>query len=271
MINWDKFGNKRKYILIGLCVVLAIITIIYIFILVRNIKNNMYISQLMNLADKTESTDFAVRKIYLASSANAVDESIEKKMNNLSIYQYTDMVIYIDNFKSEKGLTNENTIKELYIDNISLLADNSEIGYQSLNYTNLLKVGNREAIKDFSKQERIDFNIVRTNEENENANYEQPTFYADCSNPITLKYINKFLNSYSLKNDEVVSFDGSILKTAGIKTEDIRCKVIFKINIVNNEDEYSSCWINIPLPLSDIYQGTTIKSTTASGEQYNFF
>ena len=66
-------------------------------------------------------------------------------------------------------------------------------------------------------------------------------------------------------------FDGTILKKAGIKIEDINAKVRFKINLINNNDEYYSAWVNFKIPLSDIYNGTSIKSKNTVGQEYNFF
>ena len=141
----------------------------------------------------------------------------------------------------------------------------------SLKYTNLLKIGNRESITDFTSSDKIDFNIISTNEENRTADYSSPTFYADCSNPVALKYVNNLGANYSIQEGSKISFDGSILQTVGIPIQDIQCKVKFKINIVNNENQYYSCWVNLEIPLSDIYNGTTIKSASTSGSKYDFF
>ena len=114
--------------------------------------------------------------------------------------------------------------------------------------------------------------IVYTNEENEKADYNKPTFYTDCSNPITLEYLNNDIaTNYKIDENKSVSFDGSILKDAGISTESLACKVKFKINIINNEDEKYSCWINFDIPLDDIYEGTTMKAKSTNNQKYVFF
>lgn len=271
MKNWDKLNAKGIFKNFNLIIfILAIIVIIiYIIILHNYIQRKSYINQLMEIVEKNEETIFSVEKIYLCSSANAIDTTEEKNLKKLDLYQYTDIAISINNFIDNNGLTNKNTVKELYIDNIDLTLDNN-IGTPSLLYTNLLKIGNREVVEDFTPVDRIDFNIIYNNEENESADYTQPTFYTDCSNPITLRYINNLGTEYSIKQDSTISFDGSILKNAGISIDDINCKVKFKINIVNNEDDYFSCWINLRIPLDDIYKGTTIKSATTSGTKYVF-
>ena len=252
----------------------------------------------------------------------------------------------------EKSLQIKNTIKRLYIDNISL-EGTSDIGQKSLNYKNILKFGlkkdtktksvnsnndnstlnvfegllnnqksqsntsesidvgsintdddgmisltntnnttsenvsnndARQSTENYNSEQqenqneniqgndKIEFNIVYTNEENEKANYDEPTFYTDCSNPITLEYLNNnIVSHYKMDENKSVAFDGSILKEAGIETESLNCKVKFKINIVNNNDEKYSCWINFAIPLDDIYEGTTMKAKTTTNQKYVFF
>ena len=271
MINWDKLGNKKQYVLPVLCVILALVIFMYINILVKYINQNLYVEELEKIVKRSEDTIFAINKVYLCSSANAKDNSVEQNMTELNVYQYTDIAIYIENFKDEKGITNKNTVKELYIDNINIDVQNEDIGNQNLTYTNSEKFGKRDVDIDTNSYDRIDFNIVHTNKENEDANYTKPTFYTDCSNPITLKYVNNFENKYSIEMNKAVSFDGSILKEIGITEKDLNCKVRFKINIVNNENENYSCWFNFILPLKDIYNGTSIKKATINSQKYNFF
>ena len=270
MINWDKLGNKKKIIAKIMYVLLILIIIIYIIIIHKYIQKSTYTNELIELVEKNETPIFSIQKIYLCSSANVIDMTEDKSLKNLDLYQYTDMAIYINNYKDSNGVTNKNTIKKLYIDNIKLTLENN-IGTPSLKYTNLLKIGNREEVTDFTSTDKIDFKVVYTNDENKNADYTQPTFYTDCSNPITLRYINNLGTNYSLQQDSTVAFDGSILKTAGVSIKDINCKVKFKINIENNEGDYFSCWLNLKIPLDDIYEGTTIKTATTSGTEYDFF
>lgn len=270
MINWDKLGNKQKYVLLILIILLILVLIAYGVIIYNKIQKNSFVNSLIEISEKNQEPTFSVEKIYLCSSANAIYNNDEQNAKDLDIYQYTDIAVYLNNYQDEYGITNKNTIKELYIDNIELLV-NGNMGSQSLAYTNLLKIGSKDLVPDFTPNDRIDFNIIYSNSENEMANYDEPTFYTDCSNPITLRYVNNLGTDYSIQDDSSSSFDGSILQDAGISIEDINCKVKFKINLINNEGEYYSCWINFSLPLSDIYEGTTIKTTTLSGYRYDFF
>lgn len=308
-----------------LFVILIILLIIYGNIILKNISYGKFAKQNMEVYENNKEQVFKVEKILICSSANATDLSEKQNLQDMSIYQYTDIAVYINN---GEDLSNKNTVKELYIDNISL-EGNSDIGKKELNYKNILKFGlkkdtlpksstitdmysehnvfeslmnntgnNNTASNDnksiavgnivtneteestsevqenseYEDDGKIKFNIVYTNEENEKADYNKPTFYTDCSNPITLEYLNNDIaTNYKIDENKSVSFDGSILKDAGISTESLACKVKFKINIINNEDEKYSCWINFDIPLDDIYEGTTMKAKSTNNQKYVFF
>lgn len=308
-----------------LFVILIILLIIYGNIIFKNISYGKFAKQNMEVYENNKEQVFKVEKILICSSANATDLSEKQNLQDMSIYQYTDIAVYINN---GEDLSNKNTVKELYIDNISL-EGNSDIGKKELNYKNILKFGLKKdtlpkssTITDMSSEHnvfeslmnntgnnntasndnksidvgnivtneteestsevqenseyeddgKIKFNIVYTNEENEKADYNKPTFYTDCSNPITLEYLNNDIaTNYKMDENKSVSFDGSILKDAGISTESLACKVKFKINIINNEDEKYSCWINFDIPLDDIYEGTTMKAKSTNNQKYVFF
>lgn len=278
MINWNKI-NKRvsinKIILPFLVVILILLSIKYIFIIKKVIVKNNFAKKSASVAIKNDVPVFSIKKIYLCSSASAIDSSKEQRLDKLDLYQYTDIAVYINNFKDD-GLTTENTIKELYIDNISLNLDYN-IGNTSLVYTNMLKVGSKQELSNMIKnnkvkmQDKIYFKIINNNEQNNQENYEEPTFYADCSNPITLKYINQLNREYSIGKGNSATFDGTILKKVGIKPEDLSVKINFRINIINNDDETYTKWINFELPLDDIEKGTSIKTKETDGKEYNFF
>ena len=332
--------NDRFIIPIFIASFIIIIILLFAYgnIISKNIKRKKFANENMKVYENNKEEVFKVDKILICSSANAVDFSEKQNLQDMSIYQYTDIAVYINNGDE---LTNKNTIKKLYIDNVSLEGKTS-IGEKSLNYKNILKFGLKKDNKTKSntnendtsehdvfagllnnenasnnsidvgnininddnmisltnntnensknetfeqkeesndlkndeeqKKEKIDFNIVYTNEENQKANYDEPTFYTDCSNPITLEYINNdIITHYKMDENKTVSFDGSILKEVGVSTESLKCKIKFKINIINNNDEKYSCWINFDVPLEDIYDGTTMKSKITNGQKYVFF
>lgn len=310
-----KIKRKEKYILLVLLILIIVLLFLGGRIISKNIKAKRFASQEFKVYENNQEQVFKIEKIIVCSSAGATDLSEKQNLQDLNIYQYTDIAVYIDNGEE---LSNKNTIKELYIDNISLEGPN-DIGQKSLNYKNINKLGlKKDAIKQDNKSdgifsslnnntntsnsidvgsiatnetdnttedvdneqenqdniqnERIDFNIVYTNEENDSANYNNPTFYTDCSNPITLEYLNNdIVTHYKMDENKTIAFDGSILKEAGIDLQTLNCKVKFKINIVNNMNQKYSCWINFEIPLDDIYEGTTLKGKTTNNQKYIFF
>ena len=264
-----KEDKKIKILIIVSLVILLIILYIYGLLIHRHFTRKSFAEKNMEVYHHNEEKVFKIEKIILCSSANAIDRSKEKNMQSLSIYQYTDIAIYIDN---GDALTNKNTISKLYIDNISLEGE-EDIGIKSLNYKNTLNFGLKEDIeKPKELENNIDFNIIYTNEQEKQTNYNEPAFFTDCSNPITLEYLNyDLINNYKMEENNMVSFDGSILKKAGISKESIGCKVKFRINIINNQSEKYTCYLNIKIPLDDIYKGTTMKSKETNKEKYVFF
>ena len=345
--------NDRFIIPIFIASFIIIIILLFAYgnIISKNVKYKKFAKENVKVFENNKEQVFKVEKILICSSANAIDLSEKQNLQDMSIYQYTDIAVYINNGEE---LTNKNTIKRLYIDNISL-EGTSDIGQKSLNYKNILKFGLKKDTKtknvksnndddstlnvfegllnnqasssttsesidvgsintddgmisltnnetnntnttsakvsnndiqqstensnseehqdeNTKSNDKIEFNIVYTNEENEKANYDEPTFYTDCSNPITLEYLNNnIVSHYKMDENKSVAFDGSILKEAGIETESLSCKVKFKINIVNNDNEKYSCWINFAIPLDDIYEGTTMKAKTTTSQKYVFF
>ena len=310
-----KIKRKEKYILLVLLILIIVLLFLGGRIISKNIKAKRFASQEFKVYENNQEQVFKIEKIIVCSSAGAIDLSEKQNLQDLNIYQYTDIAVYIDNGEE---LSNKNTIKELYIDNISLEGPN-DIGQKSLNYKNINKLGlKKDAIKkdnqsdgifsslnnntntsnsidvgsiatnetdnttedvdneqenqDNIQNERIDFNIVYTNEENDSANYNNPTFYTDCSNPITLEYLNNdIVTHYKMDENKTIAFDGSILKEAGVDLQTLNCKVKFKINIVNNMNQKYSCWINFAIPLDDIYEGTTLKGKSTNNQKYIFF
>lgn len=278
MINWDKINKKvsvKNVILPIMVVSLIFLSLIWGKIAYKHIQKSIFAGNMEEIISKNEKPIFSVEKIYLCSSANAIDNTEEQKLDKLGLYQYTDIAVYLNNYK-DNGLTEKNTLKKLYIDDISLDLDYN-IGKPSLVYTNLLKMGSREELAQMIsnskniQNDKIDFNIVSSNDENNVSDYEKPTFYADCSNPISLKYINEISAEYTVEKNSSATFDGTILEKLGIKPEDINARISFRINLVNNKDEYYSNCVSFQIPLNDINKGTTIKSKTTVGSEYNFF
>lgn len=272
-----KFKIKNVKLAFALLIILAIVVLLlfYHFVLADVFSRNNFANQMIELSDENETSVFNIQKVLLYSDANAIDNSEDHSLKNMSICQFTDLSIYLDNSSSNTELSSENTVKELYIDNINMTSK-SDIGTKILNYKNPMNFGKYKNIKELDNG-RIDFKVINTNQENESQNYSEPTFYTDCSNPITLGYLNKdIVTNYSVSDaSKSISFNGKVLKEANVNLDDINYTLNFTIHIVNNLNQKFAYNMKLDVNLNDdnggIYNGYTYKGKTTSGSEYRFF
>ena len=277
-MNKPKFKIKNVKLAFVLLLIIAFVIFLlyYYFVLADLVNRNQFANQMIGLSEENESPVFSIQKIQIYSSANAIDNSENQSLQDMSICQFSDLSIFIDNSLSSTELTDENTIKELYIDNISITSQNDK-GHKILNYKNPLNSGEYVDIEEPSNN-RIDFKVIHTNQENESNDYDQPTFYTDCSNPITLGYLNKdIITNYSVSADSsTVTFNGKVLNESGVVAQDINSTLNFTIHIVNNLNQSFAYNMTLDLNFDDtndgIYTvGYSYKGKTTSGSEYHFF
>ena len=263
---------KQKIIVL----IIAIIVLIFMCSLVyRNIisvkrANNILSKEMEAIVEENKNPVFTIQKVVLYSSAEYEDLSVEQNLQDISIHQYTDIALYISNDETQDGskkaqnteyeLTEANTVSQLYIDEIKVESKN-DLGLKLFNYKNPLEVGKYRTIEE--SVERIDFEVIHKNEENKNE-YSKPTFFTDCSNPITVGMLNKnVLEHCTASNDGTLALDGSILKKAGVNLEDLQTVISFKVHLKNNLNEEFICNVVIENDLGNgtetIYDGYLLK------------
>ena len=271
-----KIKNVKLAFVILIIALFVVFLLYYHFVFAGSFARNDFANQMVEISEANERSVFNVQKVLLYSSANAIDNSESQALQNMSICQYTDISIYIDNMANASELTDENTIKQLYIDNINITS-NSDKGTKLLDYKNPLNFGKYEEIE-VPQNNRIDFNIVNTNVENENYDYSKPTFYTDCSNPISLGYMNKdILTDYSVSEGTTsVSYNGKVLQEAGINLDELKYTLSFKIHIINNLNEEFVYQMSMDVDLNDENNGMetngyVYKTQNTQGTQYQFF
>lgn len=265
-------GNKLMApILVVIMLVLVYVSTKYIFVPIFN--RNQFADQMVKVADVNDETIFKISKVIKYSSAEAIDNSPAQNLQDLSIHQYSDIALYIENMGDE--LTEENTIKELYLDNFKIdLGYNS--GTQSLYYKNPLEISKFRLISENEIKEKLEYQIIYTNEENENSNYQNPVFFTDCSNPITIGYINKdIVKNYKVTKEKgLVASDGRIFNNLNIDLEKLSPKISFTIHLKNNLDENFWCDMSVDLKL-ETDEGTVksgyIIEIEEKNEKYKFF
>jgi len=125
--------------------------------------------------------------------------------------------------------------------------------------------------------DRIDFNVMNTNEQNNNNDYNLPTFYTDCSNPVSLGYLNKnIVTNFAVGQENVsnVIFNGKLLETTKVPIENIECTISFKLHIINNLNEEFITNLKLAMPIeseeSNIYSGSMADVRLDINNAYKF-
>lgn len=241
--------------LIILCIVMIVYTVkIYIV-------NEKFADSVSEIARLNSKTVFSIDKIYLYSSADANSNETNKPVWDLDIFQFTDIALYINN-RDESGVTYENTIKTLTIDNVKfngLETGNPKLYYKNVNDFAKLDINEENEIKD-----SMEFNIVNSGD----ADYTKPVIYSNCQNPITLEYVNSEMKENTTISDisQPLTYDGSLLQKSGISLNSIKCNLSFRVTIVNNYNQKFVATVYIDIPLEDsftnesIYNGSIVKN-----------
>ena len=268
------FLSKR--ILLVLDIILLIVSIasyVYVFKIEKN--KTEFINDAIKFAEESQNPIFRISEITLYSSAYAIDNSEDKTLQDINISQFTDIALKIDNKGKSDEITAENTISELFIDNIKVSIP-SEKGEHILNYKNPKFFGKYQELSNY-QEDGIWFKIAHSNDDQLEIGYDNSVFFTDCSNPISLGFVNKdLLTNCAIGNvDGEILFDGSILRNANVDLEDVHAKISFTIHLRNNLDESFVCNVDIDNSLEDaqnsIYSGYIMKIHDTDGMNYNFF
>ena len=269
----EKRRISRKIILLIDIILLIVSIFAYKFIYKVETCKLIYSDQSEKFVSQNASPVFRIDKIVLYSSANWIDNS-DGKLRNIDISQFTDIALYIDNTGKTTELNEENTISEMFIDNIKItpMPDNQN---RIINFKNSIDYGKYVDLSNY-EEDGIVFNVLHNNEDRQNS-VDGNVFYTDCSNPIVLGYLNKDLltNCRIGADNGTLVFDGTILKTAGVKLEDISAKISFTIHIKNNQNEDFVCNVTIDDDFTidkedGIYTGYLMKIFNNQGREYNF-
>ena len=154
-----KLKIKHDKFLLAVLILLLILSILgYAYIFYASYARDEFFQTSLKIANQNQNSVFRVSRILLYSSANAIDNSSNKSLQDLSICQYTDIALSIDNTSYISELTTTNTVKELYIDNIQITT-NGGAGSQYLNYKNLNDFGVFDVLS-VPENGRIDFSTL---------------------------------------------------------------------------------------------------------------
>lgn len=245
----------KTFLKISFLIFIVLIAIL-IFNLINNLKSKSSSDNEPTLSLTTDSNIFKIDSVYIYSSADALSNSeMQKDYWDLNLYQFSDLAININNHVSIDDTTQKNTVKKMYIDDISYpsLPDK---GTPKLYFKNSSLLGTGVIDENNLIEDKVDFNIVSSN----SSNITDPEFYSDCSNPILLSSINQDIVSNFIRRNtnSAVTFDGNLLVDASILLSNIEYSISFSIHIINNLDEEYICNLTIPIKLSDSNDINTI-------------
>lgn len=256
--------TKKEFIITLITIILFIIVLVlcyllfYKYVLKRNFENSV-----LDFSSKNEENIFEIKNIIFFSSCDSKNKFASSSNFTIeNLYQYTDMALFITSPQSEKTL--KNTLKSLYIDNISY-TKMPELGEPNLYYKNIYNFAKSDITDSNLINNRLDFNITSEDE----ANLETPTLYNNLANPIVLSYVNSNVKTdYTLTDtSSPITYDGTLLKKCAVLLNQINSSFSFDIHIINNLDQEFKCTVYIDIPIEteteSIYDGkVTLKKDT---------
>lgn len=267
------YGKKGIHISIFVTFLLLLLTILFALsgtVYAELMNRFSFQESVIRISALNSKTVFSLDKLLLFSSASAQhNDVINKALWDINISQFTDIALYINNY-AENGLTAENTVNSLYLDNIQF-NEAPTIGTPNLFYKNVNNFGKYEYVENNIINNSLNFEIVK-----QAINYEKPQLYIDASSPLCFSYINKDIKSNVILTDTntALIYDGSLLKRANVLISNITSNFSFDIHIINNLNQHFICKVNIEIPLendnSTIYDGY-VKQEFSNLSMYQFY
>lgn len=271
----NKEKKQKLFLIILIIVLISLICCIIRFVVLELYWRNNDTKYAETVYEKNKKTVFRISKIINYSSAEAIDNS--DNLQDFNISQYSDFAIFIDNKYETEELTEENTIKELYIDNFKISLPQNSLGTsQNLFYKNPYNMGKFRRLEYNMINEKLEYDIIYKNEENDTEFYNTPVFFTDCSNPISIGYINDdIFTNYSVPKNSSISYDGRVLEDIDINLNDITPRISFTIHIKNNLNEEFVCNVafdvNFENEEGSIYSGYFVEIEEGFEKKYKFF
>lgn len=262
------FSVKAKHIMLIILNVILLILLSLIFLIIYNNYLNKLTFKNHILSITENKSNFSINRIVFYSSANTIDQDESSPWTFDSIYQYTDIAIYLENNR-ENGLFKDNTLKSIYIDNIQYNPAPT-YGTPSLYFKSISNFANNQ-IPIHPINDKLDFNITVDGNIDYSSN---PELDASCVTPITLSYINTDIKqNFSIADTSAtLELNGSTLKRAGILLSTIQSTISFDITITNNSNQTSKCNIILDIPLQNdtdsIYNGYLVLDKEVNFEFY---
>lgn len=248
----NKFILKLKNINKNIIILSIIVILLFILVLIlSNMLFYTYTSKrnfedgVLAFSNKNDKTIFEIKDITFFSSCDAKNKNASSSNFTIeNLYQYTDMALFVTSPSKEKTL--ENTLKEVYIDNVKF-TKSPTLGSPKLYYKNIYNFAKSDIVQNNLIDNRLNFTITSENE----ANLDSPTLYNNLANPIVLSFVNENIKSdYTITDtSKPITYDGSLLKRCEVLLNSISTSMSFDIYIVNNLNQEFQTTIYIDIPL----------------------
>ncbi len=262
--------SKIKHLLMMIAL-LILIYILYQFLWIPYKNKITFEKETITLSESIQNSPFSISKVLLYSSAHGENQNTNFQQSNwiLNILQYTDIAIYLNH--AGETLNSSNTIQKLSLENIAITAPN--LGSPSLYYLDSLNFGTANFNQNDKLENTLEFTILNDENKHNDIQSNTPVFFTDCSNPITLKYVNSSVKeNYAITSHEPIFFDGHLLQIANISLENLETTISFTIHIESNNHKNYFCHVSLPISLknetSSIYDGNILMEKKL--ENYKF-
>lgn len=260
--------TKKQIIKMILFLSLSILLIVLVDFIYSSYSNKIELENSI-LSYTTNYSIFSIDKITYFSSCNSTSSiNANSSITIKNLYQYTDIAIFINNSSNDENYNLQNTLKEVYIENISFSTPPS-LGEPALYNQTLSNFASGTFLKENKITDFVNFDISS----NDVIDYSSSSLHNNCSNPITLCYVNSNITSdYTISNTDNIAYDGSLLKTCNIPAKNLECSISFDIYIVNNLNQKFKCPVYFEIPLTgkgaSIYDGSYIEHQNSNSIFY---
>lgn len=201
-----------------------------------------------NKKDNIKSNcEFLINKIHYYSTANAVSNTTNYQNPewNLRVYQYTDIAIYLDRLNS--FVKEENYITNLEISNIKVNLPEKEEVY----YLNPKLFGKSTLDLDMKIEDKLEYSVINDNNSDNEQNYNIPIYFQDCSNPITLRYINFLDNNFKVSKENSLVYNGSLIRELGLDLKKLDSNLSFDLVVTTKDGKKRLRNIKLEIPFEN--------------------
>ena len=262
--------NLVKKFLIVLLLILFIF-LFYHLVLTKFLNKYSLEQESIKFSESVQNSPFSISKVIIYSSAYGENQNTTFQKSNwiLNLLQYSDIAIYLEH--SGENLNPSNTIKTLTLENIQI--SSPMLGKPSLYYLDSLNFGTATFHENYKLDNSTEFTVLNDENRNNEIQSNTPVFFTDCSNPITLKYVNQSIKeNYIVTSNEPVFFDGRLLNMANIPLGNLESNISFDIHLESNDHTDYFYHFSLPIYLenddSSIYDGSILVEKNFENDKF---